>query len=346
MAEKRLLGIQAARGVAALLVVLYHAGRGVAPATGSVPLGGAFDFGHAGVDFFFVLSGFIIAYVHRADIGVPAALPRYAWRRLTRIYPVYWLVTAGVLALALLKGTLPVPLAALPSALLLLQEDELPLGVAWTLVHEMFFYAVFALAILWRPLGVAAALAWVALLLARLAGVRLGVPVLHFAGGPINMDFLFGIAAAEAVRHVRLAWPRLLAVAGAAGFLAAGLAENAGRIATDGLASKLLFGLAAAAIVLGLAAAERQGRLRVGRAAVLAGNASYSLYLLHTVVIGLTARVLAGLHLPGVLVMAIAAAAAVAAGLLLYEVAERPVLRWAAAYSPQARALPSTRQRP
>src|SRR5580692_2096905 len=101
----RLLGIQLARGAAAVLVVLYHAGRGLAlpQYLGHVPLGGLFNFGHAGIDFFFVLSGFIIFTVHHGDIGRPSALPRYVWRRLARIYPIYWVVTAIVIALALFK---------------------------------------------------------------------------------------------------------------------------------------------------------------------------------------------------------------------------------------------------
>ena len=60
-----------------------------------LPFGGLFLFAHAGVDFFFVLSGFIIYRVHRGDIGSPHRLSRYAWRRFVRIYPTYWIILAG-----------------------------------------------------------------------------------------------------------------------------------------------------------------------------------------------------------------------------------------------------------
>jgi peptidoglycan/LPS O-acetylase OafA/YrhL len=58
----RLIGIQAKHG-APLLAALPHAGHtiGNLPQRGYVPLRGIFDFGPAGVDFFFVLRGFIIA---------------------------------------------------------------------------------------------------------------------------------------------------------------------------------------------------------------------------------------------------------------------------------------------
>ena len=104
-AHGKLLGIQFCRGIAAVLVVLYHAGRMLAlpQYAGHVALGGVFNFGNAGVDFFFVLSGFIIFFVHEKDIGQTQRLPAYIWSRVTRIYPIYWLVTAIVLCLILMR---------------------------------------------------------------------------------------------------------------------------------------------------------------------------------------------------------------------------------------------------
>jgi len=83
--------VQGGRAGAAIAVVLFHC-------TGIVGLqkyGGhaAFDVvtksGDLGVDFFFVLSGFIILHAHFRDIGVGNKIGRYVWRRVTRIYPVY-----------------------------------------------------------------------------------------------------------------------------------------------------------------------------------------------------------------------------------------------------------------
>jgi peptidoglycan/LPS O-acetylase OafA/YrhL len=93
--QGKLSGVQTARGVAALTVVLYHATRALSlpQYLGYIPFGNSLGFGHAGVDFFFVLSGFIIMHAHTADIGRPERLYRYMWRRVTRIYPIYWVVT-------------------------------------------------------------------------------------------------------------------------------------------------------------------------------------------------------------------------------------------------------------
>jgi peptidoglycan/LPS O-acetylase OafA/YrhL len=334
----RLLGIQLARGAAAVLVVLYHAGRGLAlpQYLGHVPLGGLFNFGHAGIDFFFVLSGFIIFTVHHGDIGRPSALPRYVWRRLARIYPIYWVVTAIVIALALLKpdaASILAPDALAKSLLLLPQRADPLLGVAWTLVEEMVFYTAFALLIASRPLGLAAALAWAAVLAVGLAGVSYDSAALRLLNRPYNLQFLFGIAAAWAVLHAPVRRPFLLATAGAALFLLTGLVENAGLIETARFTSKMLFGLGAAATVLGLAAAERQGRLHVGRAGALLGNASYSIYLVHTIVIGLVARALP--HLPDAVALLVVAAIATAAGIAVYRAVEQPMLAWLVAVGPK-----------
>src|SRR3984885_1419086 len=84
----RLEGVEAGRGVAALLVVLYHAALHVeGDVPGSAVLWGLPHFGHAGVDFFFVLSGFIISFVHRKDVGRPDRLGHYLERRFTRVFP-------------------------------------------------------------------------------------------------------------------------------------------------------------------------------------------------------------------------------------------------------------------
>ena len=104
----KLLGIEAARGLAALLVVTRHCTQMLSGARyfGALPLGGLFVFGHAGVDFFFVLSGFIIAYIHAGDLGRPERFGGYASKRVIRIYPTYWVALAIMGALLVVAAIL------------------------------------------------------------------------------------------------------------------------------------------------------------------------------------------------------------------------------------------------
>ena len=95
-----LLGLQVLRFVAALAVVLFHIGSGLQIEFGYQ--NNIFVFGAAGVDIFFVISGFIIAYTTDATKG--------AWvfcrRRVVRIVPLYWTLTLGVAAVALARPDL------------------------------------------------------------------------------------------------------------------------------------------------------------------------------------------------------------------------------------------------
>src|SRR3954463_11549623 len=85
--------VDAARGAAAFLVLLYHASHRLLDTTffsfDHLAFIDVFSFGARGVDLFFVLSGFIIFHAHRSDIGRPERLSLYGVRRLFRIYPVY-----------------------------------------------------------------------------------------------------------------------------------------------------------------------------------------------------------------------------------------------------------------
>src|SRR4051812_16613211 len=85
--------LQAYRGLAALLVVFSHAQNIYAKYGPSPGWPVLFQFGSAGVQFFFVLSGFIMLWVHAADIGRPAAAGKYFHKRFIRIYPIYWVAT-------------------------------------------------------------------------------------------------------------------------------------------------------------------------------------------------------------------------------------------------------------
>lgn len=85
--------LQVYRGIAAILVVLYHFTKlFYRQHNGLLLFNNFFDFGgYIGVDFFFVLSGFIITYNHFHDIGNQTKLPPYFIKRLMRVYPIYWL---------------------------------------------------------------------------------------------------------------------------------------------------------------------------------------------------------------------------------------------------------------
>lgn len=158
------------RGIAAFLAVAFHARGHLLKAFGSSPLTNALAFAYVGVDFFFVLSGFVIPHAHAADIGQPIMLGRYLRRRVTRVIPFYWVALTASLIVMAVTHPLP-PLGRLAaSALLLPLPGDLALPVAWSLQHEIVFYALFATLIISRDLGLMLLGGWLALIVCGILG--------------------------------------------------------------------------------------------------------------------------------------------------------------------------------
>jgi exopolysaccharide production protein ExoZ len=350
--------LQACRAAAALLVVLFHLGGTFAQDKyfGFKAADRVFAWGDAGVDFFFVLSGFLITTVHWGDFGRPGTLRSYLFKRTLRIYPSYWLVCGAVCLAALfvpaLRQALPSDALVFAKALALIPQDPALVGgtgspilfVAWSLQYEMLFYAVIAVFIAHRLAGwlVVAALALLTLP-CRLGGAC-GFPASFVAD---NMVFLFamGVAAACAVRS-RIQLPRPLAVAVVAGvaFVGFGALEVwLGREALP-LDRRLVFGAIASVLIVALARAEATGGLVLRqRWPDRLGDASYALYLLHIPIISVLCKLAVALHISNRLALVGVfigiALVCVLASVLFYELVERRVLAWGRAASkrpPQA----------
>jgi exopolysaccharide production protein ExoZ len=343
--------LQACRAAAAMLVVLFHLGGTFAQPKyfGFAAMDRVFAWGDAGVEFFFVLSGFLITLVHRRDFGRPRALPAYLAKRTLRIYPTYWVVCAAV---CLAAWAVPALRAALPSdawvflkALALIPQDPVVVGalgspilfVAWSLQYEMMFYAVIAAFIVNRGLGLAIALAMAVLNLGcTLGSASCGFPQ-AFIGSNLVLLFALGVAAAYVVKSDwRMRSPLVVAALAALGFVGFGVFEVwVGReaIAAATIDRRLVFGALAAVAVVALAQAEDAGRLVVtGRWPGLLGDASYALYLLHIPVISVLVKLFARLGASGtgtlVLLFALTFAACVGTAVLFHWYVERPMLGW------------------
>ncbi|SOD84248.1 acyltransferase [Streptomyces sp. Ag109_G2-15] len=155
----RLLALDGLRLVAALMVCLYHyAGRGgtvsaswhQTPARVFPTLSQVATYGCLGVQFFFVISGFVICMS-----GWGRTLGDFFRSRVARLYPAYWvaLVLVTGAALALPAVVHPVRLDEFLVNLTMLQQPmgaSRVLGVCWTLWVEVRFYALFALFVVAR----------------------------------------------------------------------------------------------------------------------------------------------------------------------------------------------------
>jgi exopolysaccharide production protein ExoZ len=331
--------IQSLRAVAALLVLAFHVyavegkyfGEHVVPKV----LGA---YGTCGVDLFFVISGFVMTTVTRTQFGSRENAVGFLKRRVMRIYPLYWFYSLIVFAVMLvmpqwvnsstghhvevLRSFLLLPSATLP---LLLQ--------GWTLVYEMFFYVVFAalLACITERWLTVALIVWAAVTcsLAYLLEMgRISDPSIRLIGDPLVLEFIAGCFCAMAWPAMRGARPFFLLAAAAVSSLVS--VAIGGRVGLDEIIHwrAFYFGLPAFFLVLGAVSLEAHMRVTASRVLRVLGDASYSLYLSHVLVISAVGRVYARFALDkfgpaiGTLLCIVVA---IFAGYFSYRVVEQPL---------------------
>lgn len=323
--------------MAALLVVLFHTSGGIFALPkyfDSKPFGNFFDFGFAGVDFFFVLSGFIMMHVHADDLGNPRALGAYFWKRFTRIYPPYWAVLVAVIPVYFLVphfglGFEREPNVIARSIVLFPHPDwHMTLGVAWTLVYEVFFYLLFGLLILDLRLGIIVFVGWTACVLAHSSFPTFP---LNFVFSHHFIRFLAGIGVAMVLRRWEIPCPRLVATVGAAVFLATGMGDAYAGPLTPNLQA-MGYTVGSALMLAGLVQAERSGLIQPPRILVYLGNASYAIYLVHFLALSLLAKLVKAtqldLYVPGPILFCTLAIGAVCIGCAFHHLIEHPLHRF------------------
>jgi exopolysaccharide production protein ExoZ len=334
--------IQAARGIAANLVVFSHLFLVEAKYTAGSVLPAFTLYGVAGVDLFFVISGFIMVAVAGRDTG-PI---EFLWRRATRIYPTYWLVSLAVLAVAIAAPTIVNSSIQVPISLwrsfFLIPDRTLPLlAVGWTLIHEMYFYLVFAIFLALRISLPASLIGWGVLLFVIWAAVPDRVaasPILRLVTNPLTLEFIMGA-------FVGIQW-RKRQMSGVIGAGAIGLSWLALSICYVAPVLSLttsphfdawrvaMFGIPSALLVYALTGFEQLYRkARPTELLVVLGDWSYATYLVHVLVISAIGRTVVILAPAGgvnasVALIAIGLLAANIAGAGIHILFERPTINW------------------
>ena len=197
----KLLSIQALRGIAVLGVVAFHTLLIEKKYSGGDMLLPDFlCLGQSGVDLFFVISGFVMVTVTKGRFARSGEMMRFLWGRLTRIYPTYWIYFFLTVAIFLIKpnwvNSTQGHQTHFVSSFLLLPSNQLPLVmVAWSLIHELWFYLVFAVLLCFHErLLLPALLLWGAIvtivnLLITFADLSVGARIaLH----PYSLEFIIG----------------------------------------------------------------------------------------------------------------------------------------------------------
>lgn len=315
----RLRSIDVVRGLAACGIVLWHAD-------------GRFDFGSAGVDFFFIVSGFVMVGAAKGRTASEFLIAR-VWR----VFPIYWIALSPWMLWAAMRGSING--GAMIRELMLWPlwfNTAVPwFFLAWTLIFELLFYAAAAVTIRRQS----AALPLVIFMLAAGAwGAGLSNRLM-WVGNPMIVEFLFGVLIAKLPKN-DTAGLRCLGVGLAWLIISLGTTHSV-RFEEfwPALTRVLLWGIPAALTVYGLVAMERRFTGRFVRALCFLGGASYSIYLFHLLIVD-------NLIAPWPLKLI----AGIALGIVAWAVFERPIVKirpvaaWRRLQRPQPNAQDSAQQ--
>ena len=353
--QHKLAWIQALRGVAACMVVMVHdrgalqgMPGGAALAQAMLPLGG-------GVDLFFLISGFLMVLTTRDFDGSRAYAWKFTAKRVARIWPLFVIVTLLAMAIdqpsihGLLKTSVLLPylegLAFIPhnpaaSGIYF----QMGVGVAWTLCFECYFYAVFAVCMLFGRWRYTAMALWFAATLIAIpllrGGYNLGVasqPLIagwRYANLPINpivWEFVLGMLAGW-LYGARAAVTRGAIVYGATILSLTILLIGWHRLGMVNFFGPHGWGAVMAILFFGIVMLAKSGGIHAPAWLVWVGEISYSLYLVHVYAFELVQRGLAHSHLlpplsnPALFVMR--PVLAVACAWLSFRYLEEPASTW------------------
>jgi peptidoglycan/LPS O-acetylase OafA/YrhL len=342
----KLIHVQILRALAALSVAFLHAqhdAQTLAERAGTVFARLDTLPWMAGVDVFFVISGFIMVYTSRTLFGRQGAWRVFMARRIARIVPLYWAATTAYLvAMWVVPGFLnsdrqgwwPIAASYLFIPYTPIEGPVQPVfSLGWTLNYEMLFYILFASVLLWRRQAALRLMLTVLVVLVIVGSVNDLSQPFSFWTRPIILEFGFGAA---------LGWLRLrgvvlptvlrylLAVAGLVLLWANGI----GLYLTEDGMRPLAWGIPAAMMVAAAVFEPDEPRPRslTTRLAAAVGDVSYALYLVHPFVIRPIGLLFARWDVAGPaglwLFIAVSLTAALLASAAVHLAFERPVTTW------------------
>ena len=329
--------IQALRFVAALMVAVAHGENFYLATGGALDLTPYTGILFAGVDIFFVISGFIIWVTTRVEAG-GADASQFAYRRAIRIYSTWWIVAAALLVDVWLGRPQRLANLDLVSSFLLIPQSHATnlAPITWTLSYELYFYLMMAMAIGLggrRFIALPLAVAFSAAVLLKLGAIDMPVAA-QFLVTPHLLEFGAGCAVAIFVERRKIALPWVWLLFGIVGFVAvAAWTDAAGINLGNGKVRDLRVALVlpcSVAVLIGLVGLE--GRLSMPRLLVKLGDASYGIYLWHMLVFSVfRGWLIDPVKLPPVVAELTWMAIVVflcAFSLASYRFIEQPVLKW------------------
>ncbi len=282
--KKQLDIIQVFRGFAAVMVVIHHA----VPALGYFQgkeyliLNYIAAVGKNGVDFFFVISGFIITYSNY--LKTKEVIPRYLKNRFIRIYIPY--LPIGI-AMFLLYYFFPIfsegnrDISAITS-LTLIPDGNPALAVAWTLSFELFFYLLFMVYLLHKKMWNVLIFVWIAIILyCNIQHIEFENPMLKLVTSFYNLEFILGYLLAIIVLQKKEILNKGLALGSMFVLFALYLNFKFVNIPSSHFITNIVFSFFSFSLIY-YYYCYKDVKLKSRDLIMIVGNASYSIYLVHS----------------------------------------------------------------
>jgi exopolysaccharide production protein ExoZ len=279
--------IQIYRGIAAIMVLFHHTWNNVSYCyqlnyewLDLIARGGKF-----GIDFFFVLSGFIICFSNYDMAGKRLEAVDYLKRRALRIYLPYWPIGIFMLIMYFclpgMSGS-DRSVNVIKSLTLFPISGQTALSVAWTLVFEVFFYVVFTLWFFSKRFFLFYLVVWIALIFFVNISPGSFMDGIKFIGSAYNIEFIIGVLTAILVKKIK--FKRIIISVVLMTVIACFVLFD-----FDLLTLHILLGIAFAAILL-VSMDTLLDKVNPSNFFMIIGNASYSIYLVHNPVISFLLR--------------------------------------------------------
>jgi len=306
-----------------------------------------------GLDLFFVISGLIMAIVTRSYIKKPSGWYNFLLKRVVRIVPLYWLYSLVVyfersmIKHAITPGEIIKTLLFFP--LLAAKNTLLPIiGQGWSLSYEMYFYLLIVIFLMLKKKKNIFRNLLVAMVVLAVVGYFINPAdlTLKFISTPILIEFSLGLAVGMGYHYVTVHYTQirigLIKYSGVATLLVGltlmlaslfydsqYISNPAYVISNNSIAlyRSLIWGLPCSIFVFGILLTEYTFKLEMPSILVRIGDASFSGYLSHILIIVSVGWLYTRLGLRnGDMFIIIATLASTIISLPLYTYIEKPIL--------------------
>lgn len=318
---QKLVLLEGLRGLAALLIVAFHATELFSLKFEQPFLFSLFEFGDSGVDFFFVLSGFFLAVSSFNAIGRQTAAKDFLFKRCGRIYPFYWLVSLCIIPAYFLMPSFgkgyETDIGVIIQSLLLIPQSHPPvLSVAWFLSHLLFFYLIFTAVILQPKIFSNVVFAGLSLsaffiLADVMSGFQLRANthfLLDFIFSYYNLEFAAGCLVGVLFKRIYLKkiWSLFILSIGCLVFIIAALLDvyvlqtSSNSAGVAHYYELIAYGIPSILIVGGAAFLEKNHRIQINKWSLGLGTASFAIYLTHYPLLSLFTKAIQLIGINGV----------------------------------------------